>query len=129
MHVERLTKLAELLDRVEAEKKPFDIRWWIVPLDCGYAACAIGHAMFDPWFIEQGLTGQDDVCPWEDGPVYGDLVEFDAVKSFFDIPLNLALYLFCGSNYGPGTVTATEVAHRIRTVIADPADLDAWTLS
>jgi hypothetical protein len=117
MHVERLTKLAELLDRVEAEKKPFDIWFWYTPNTnhpCGFAACAVGHAMVDPWFISQGLTKNYE---HNNGPHYNDKYEMEAVQEFFSLSSTDADTLFAAEcyDYDP---TAADVAAKIRQYLA-----------
>jgi hypothetical protein len=63
MHVERLTKLAELLEAMPEKPAPvaLDLRRWAMPSyaehqPCQTAACACGHAALDPWFQQQGLS-------------------------------------------------------------------------
>ena len=55
-----------------------DLKHWRVETGCGYAACAIGHACFDPVFNELGLT-------WTFGqPKFKREVGWEAVDAFFD---------------------------------------------
>lgn len=55
-----------------------DLKHWRMQTSCGYAACAIGHACFDPVFNELGLK-------WTFGqPKYKQEVGWDAVDLFFE---------------------------------------------
>jgi hypothetical protein len=70
MHIERMTKLAELMEGLaqrqaaaQAKLEPvFDMSSW-AEVDawddegniCGTSACACGHAALDPWFSGQGF--------------------------------------------------------------------------
>lgn len=101
MNVERLTKMAELLDKVSAEHKPFNLGYWSHKAEvledfelketarasgltvsevheCGTVACAVGHACQDNWFNEQGLTATESGCP-----SYGEVSSWGAVAVFF----------------------------------------------
>lgn len=128
MNIERLTKLAELLDKVAAANKPFNLAVWINDPDsetsdpqhkageCGTVACAVGYAACDPWFNAQGLSlvgGEPAITGVEEG--------WDSVELFFDLGEGDARYLFCSSRYGTGPDTSpSQVAARIREFIAEP---------
>ena len=135
MNIERLTKLAELLDKVAEERKPFNLSMWVrssteltdmdlgdtaaasgltkegvANHECGTVACAVGHACLDPWFNEQGLTANAG-----GQPMYGKDNSWDAVAAFFEIERELAILLFDYANYDEeAETTAAEVAYRIR---------------
>lgn len=142
MNIERLTKLAELLDKVAAERKPFNLSVWVrspaelVGMDledtatasglameevasheCGTVACAIGHACLDPWFNEQGLTVDLD-----GQPKFENNQSWDAVAAFFEIGWELSIFLFDYTNYEEEQETsAAAVAYRIRALTASEA--------
>lgn len=75
----------------------FNIDSWSETTDCGYSACAVGHACYDKRFISQGLFMADY------GPeltVKGNfLSKWDAVMELFDIDNELAHILFHESHY------------------------------
>ena len=139
MNIERLTKLAELLDKVVEERKPFNLYCWTDEIDrsqgegvfksiasasdmteeelskheCGTVACAVGHACLDSWFNEQGL-----ILDLDGQPKFENNQSWDAVAAFFEIGIELAIFLFDHGNYEEETeTTAAEVAYRIRALI------------
>lgn len=145
MHVERLTKLAELLENLHPSK--FFIREWASGSSngCGYAACAVGTACLDPWFNEQGLKFDDPLdtalavfSEYEEAmgvknrtlglmPVYVEDEGWDAVCMFFEIAPDDADYLFSGERYQNfwsdkgkmRKIPPSEVAARIRSFISE----------
>lgn len=77
--------------------KHFDLEMWCYHREgCGFAACAVGHAMHDPRFIAQGLKCDEQMFH----PVFEDKDFWDAVKAFFDIKIETAMLLFLPSHYG-----------------------------
>lgn len=56
----------------------FDLKHWRAQTSCGYAACAIGHACFDPEFNKLGFK-------WTHGqPKFKFCVSWEAVELFFE---------------------------------------------
>jgi len=138
MNIERLTKLAELLDKVDEQRKPFNLSVWVrspteltgldledtaaasgltreevTSHECGTVACAVGHACLDSWFNEQGL-----ILDLDGQPKFENNQSWDAVAAFFEVGIELAIFLFDHGNYEEETeTTAAEVAYRIRALI------------
>jgi len=147
--IERLRKLAEVLENFETERhllrtpvtvSHFDLGVWAghycderADRGCGFAACAIGTAMYHPWFQARGLG------VYNNNPVYRDndddpddarplLEHWAAVEAFFDLSEDEATDLFSydgyydamarnGRNYD---VRPADVAAKIRAFIGDP---------
>jgi hypothetical protein len=118
MHVERLTKLAELMDAVQADKtkrENFDIGQWVH--NCGSPACAAGWAMSDPWFQSQGLKKFTKLGI----PTFDGLAHTEALEAFFDLTEDQS-NLFHQDGYdadGEGyiTVEPADVANKIRELL------------
>ena len=78
----------------------FDLNVWITEIDsdCGFIACAIGHACMDARFNEQGLC-----LFWREGvktPIYNaEHEEWYAVHEFFDLNPETAWPLFDPNRY------------------------------
>lgn len=69
----------------------FNLSYWGIPnkyADCGYSACACGHAGLDPRFIKQGLTMQDNTV------YYKTFQDWKAVREFFGIDKEVSELLF-----------------------------------
>lgn len=68
----------------------FNLSYWGVEnnRDCGYSACACGHAGLDPRFIEQGLTMKDNTM------YYKNFEDWRAVREFFGINERVSELLF-----------------------------------
>lgn len=69
----------------------FNLNWWGITdkyADCGYSACACGHAGLDPRFIEQGLTMSDNTM------YYKTFQDWAAVREFFGIDKTVSHLLF-----------------------------------
>lgn len=141
--VERLNKLAWLLDHYEEELpivnhgiKSFDLGSWMktrnyyAPVKnipdgngtlCGTTACAVGTAMFHPWFNAQGLM--PDFIDGGAVPLYDNqgyhYYGWGAVGIFFGIPQEDALYLFDEDAYEgtPGKHEPSVVVKRIREYV------------
>jgi hypothetical protein len=118
VHIERVTRAIALLRWVHAEFLPFDIADWFEEpeetLNCGTAACAVGWMARDPWMQEQGLAIVDAE------PVYlghTRSVGFYAVAAFFDIPHNLAQYVFTRYAYTYHKPTANDIADKMQALI------------
>lgn len=127
IHKQRLLMLSDMLDN-HAElfpKTEFDLSTWVEgseaqtdsdtqPYECGYAACAVGSALFWPPFIEQGFALDD----YE--PSFEDKRGWDAVMVFFGLrTIYHAYYLFSEDEYLDFNVepTASNVARRIRKFV------------
>lgn len=111
MHVKRLRKLAELLERPLPKDAPkFDMYVWY---ECGTRACAASHACLDPWFQRRGLR----LHPVYKTPSYrGSQDTILSLANFFDIDPMDTDYLF--TPHGRDNSRRT-VARRIRRFIKD----------
>lgn len=131
--IERLLRLADLLETLPSNA--FYIGDWKVTVEeidkwknwkkgkprCGFAACACGWAIEDPWFQEQGFAWDGEDFPT---PAYRGRIGFHAAVEFFHLPdFWRASYLFdCGEAYvyeggNPKKaidITADEVAAKLR---------------
>lgn len=101
---------------------------------CGFSACAVGHMMLDPRFMEEGLVEKYDV------PHYNVLLNgvshrwdngWSAVESFFEIGYEIAHNLFDPQRYdlydrrSEKGITAAMVADRIQEII-DRYKAEGW---
>lgn len=141
-HEERLLKTASVLMNLPKERKAnpslptaFNISWWIdnendeEELNCGTAACAVGHVMFHPWFKQRGLRPSESeyargiVVPTFDNKKGGVKLEsWDAVEAFYGITDDEADYLFSGTRYDydyMSEISPKTVALRIRQFVKD----------
>lgn len=118
MNYKRMSMMIPLLQQVHQEGRGFDIGGWVMkligstpdPRNCGTAACAIGWAAQDPWFIAEGLTLR---LHWSElilEPAFENRRAFDAVALFFDIRLSTAERLFSieGYNTAPSALGVQE---------------------
>ncbi len=93
-------------------KRKFNLRKFFMgtinPDECGFVACAVGHAATDPWFNRQGLSTEtmSSGLFW-----FGD-VNFEGRYAWEDL-FAVASYRFRSSTR-PGTV-----ARRIRWFVED----------
>lgn len=147
---ERLEKLAWLMENYKKELPrinhgitDFDMSNWLEPSyedrdsglaykecsigklkqwSCGTSACALGSAMYHPWFIEQGLVPSRDgrtpnlIVGCRRSPLGG----FAVASKFFGITDEQSEWLFDPEKYdddGPN-ITPAQVAKRVRTLIA-----------
>lgn len=78
--------------------------------DCGYSACAVGHAMFDHRFNALGLVNH------KGAPSYQGETDWDAVEKFFDISGSTAWKLFSPNSYDED-VTPKDVAAQVQKLI------------
>lgn len=87
-------------------------------LTCGTSACAIGLACTLPAFKRKGFVLGRIVCTSETfsaEPIFENRDGYDAVKNFFGITFDDALWLFCPDRYPrPFDVKKEEVIERIR---------------
>lgn len=141
MNIENLklmqTMLAEvtagtwrMIDGVTYVGKPvdgnfkFNLRSWLDDMtdDCGFSACAIGHAVMDERFNKLGWS-LDRFQPQYINPVNdARLTSWDAVETFFDIEYYTAQLLFMERRYldefgSPVNATPEMVNARIETLI------------
>lgn len=126
MNVERLKELVNLLKTIPEAN--FNLAAWVGIggsetlidveqqrlIDCGTVCCAVGWACSHPPFIEQGLH-------WDslDYPAYQDSNAWDAVEAFFEIPIEVAEYLFLEGTYRICNIMPQDVIDRINDIIED----------
>jgi|SRR5579872_697648 len=90
-----------------SNKPSFNLSYWGQD-DCGYSACACGHAGLDPRFIEQGLTMRNNTI------YYKDFRDWRAVEEFFGVNSAVAELLFMkNSGKDIGYFTQSHVIRRI----------------
>lgn len=127
MNVERLEHLEKILRRdLPKQVQEFNIGVFVSKTpegECGFAACAIGTAAFDPIFNSQGLfyDEADGIIRFS-GSSSGRYDEWAAACEFFDITEELANTLFNGFYYKQHyffikDVTKENVADRIRMLL------------
>lgn len=113
MNRERLTHLITVLEGVP--KKAFDI--WLFRNECGTAACAVGWAGMDPVFQAQGF--RLEVNAYGGYPVFENHGAWTSIEVFFDLPAEVAKYLFSGYEYSVLEPTPQHVIYRIKEVLAN----------
>lgn len=86
-------------------------------VDCGYSACAVGHACLSHKLRAEGLSYFID-DEHEMAPLFGELKRWDAVREFFDLEEEEAYEFFIDERYVTGNVTAKNVATKIRVTVA-----------
>ena len=117
MRIERLRKLAEVLSDPKHETpdvRKFDMYHWIAPLECGYAACALGSAALHPWFRRRGLKILDGEVP-----AYRGRIAIEAAMKFFGITVREADRLFIPENYDMDVIRRPSVIKRVNEVIIE----------
>lgn len=111
---ERLSHLAEFLDRLAPEKLSLT-RWYGDGI-----GCAVGlAAALDPWFKAQGvrLADKDDLKQCR--PVYQGKTDWRAVASFFQIGVDEAAHLLGRQSYAKqARPHPSRMAARIRAYLA-----------
>ncbi len=141
MNTDRLTRLAKLLDEINATAPGrFDIGSWAHASQhaCNTTACAVGWAGLDRSFQAEGFglfvmdhDGKhhqtrtvDELNEWSlfgAFPAYQDTKHWEAVHLFFGIDARTANWLFAFDAYCESDdPSAGDVANRIRAVIANP---------
>lgn len=139
--LERLTKLADLLDTITPQREAAEGLEWSMGFwkrqekspDCRTSACAAGWAASDPWFIERGLklvylpsdfAGLNHWAVVYDGTDPHDST--NALAQFFHIPIEVAEAFFIPQSYDLALkdVTPAVVADRVRAYIAGTFTLD-----
>lgn len=155
---ERLIMLRDLLTEVQAgtwaPSGPLaEIRRLIGPIDfdlsvwgevtdeddggspCGYSACAIGHALMDYRFTDEGFvsayhydiqaalnkldTGQESDFELEEvslSPYFEGLMGFDAACRYFDIDEETGRYLFLDDSYSTDATPDRVIARINKTL-------------
>jgi len=145
MHVERATRMIELLKDVPLEA--FDLRDWISSpaAGCGTTCCAIGWAALDPWFQDQGLSitvenfkifrlytiktlkafdrwTKTNYCYSAKTPRFEGEIHFRAAAKLLDITEKQAEWLFSVDFYEDrGPVKPVDVIKRIEQLLAEYA--------
>jgi len=123
MNVERLRELTKLLSTIPETN--FNLDKWgrsgslegveqQYLIECGTVCCAVGWACSHPPFIEQGLHW--NTC---DYPAYRNFHSWGAVEAFFDIPEEVATYLFFAGSYSICNTRPQDVIERINDIIED----------
>lgn len=101
-------------------------------VDCGFTACAVGHACLSHKLRSEGLTYLLNPDRPHDSPTISMEPYFEghegweAVRKFFGISDATADYFFSDSEYVlpvEGNTTAKDVAARIRETVAEEATL------
>lgn len=114
----------DLSDKIfEPKDQQFDLHRWFEPtpkVDCGFTACAMGHAGLDSRFRKMGLKLNRDTSGFD--MFYNDLEGFDAVNAFFnfDDDDQIAFILFLASSYPQhlkGDALIIQVIRRIEKLI------------
>lgn len=119
--------------RVTKEVK-FDLNNWVAVSGvitgryCGFAACAVGHAMLDRRFFDAGLRGSesplgDKILPRLKGHNVAPYGAWEDVAEFFGIGWATAKSLFTPSSY-PNShgVSAKQVKARVDALLAGNLD-------
>jgi hypothetical protein len=149
MNVERLTRLAEVLEAQkfvakaefkldewfeatdhdsfctfgEAIDTPDGEMWQVDPttIACGTAACACGHAAMMPEFQAEGFKLLADMSDCQGVPYFEGEIGWRAVEKFFGLENSEASDLFSQSAHSYEGTTPFEVAQRIREFIKEQA--------
>jgi len=108
------TTRRRMLSYLEAhpEATSSDAEAAVLAKDCGTAACAVGWAMADPLFRQQGFT-----CNRYGVPEFCNKENWVAVRSFFGLTEGTANLLFTSTTYFRAT-TPKEVIQRIEVYLA-----------
>ena len=120
----RLRHWVKVLEKVEKDKRKFDMGYWAVPPDggdvgdCGTAACGLGWAGLDPKFRNAGLETHKS---WVRGAViYGDAAGVTAAERFFGITEREAIEIVAPHKYraaAPSLIKPRTVIARIGKLI------------
>lgn len=95
----------------------FDIDRWADVTDCGYSACAVGHACFDKRFIGQGLHMLDST-PFLKLPTGQVLEAWDGVTELFGINYETARRLFHETHY-VGYIKYGVIPYRVKARVEE----------
>lgn len=118
MHVERLTRIADLAENLpfaRALNPSMPTSFHLGKWGCGSVACLVGHAVYDRWFNEQGLTL---AMTGTLSPQYAGVQGWPAVCVFFGLTDDEARHLFAAASYDDPT-DAKSVASRIREFVPE----------
>ncbi len=113
---ERLRILADFLPSVP--ERQFNLIFWAEGPrieECGTAACACGWATTIPAFRAVGLKLDTQLGM---GIIFGELLDWEAVTTFFGLTHHEAEHLFSAERYG-FRATPAIVAARIREHLAE----------
>ena len=116
VRVDLLKTLADHLDTVD--RKQFDIDVWREDTECGYVACAIGHAVGLPGFGGLKIKTWGGAAPLY-FPAYKNLEGLSAVMALFDIDQYDAEQMFTEDGYERPSPTPKMVARKIRKFVKD----------
>jgi hypothetical protein len=129
-----LNKIAreEVGKRTTKEVK-FDLSAWVAlksskRSECGFSACAVGHAMLDRRFFDAGLRaeisgGGDRMVPRLKGRTASSFGTWDEVAEFFDVNYSTAQLLFSPSHYpNEHGVSAKQVKLRVDALLGGTLD-------
>jgi hypothetical protein len=114
----------QVLPLTERPGHRFDMVEWLDPVrpDCGFAACAIGHACLDTRFNAQGLFIGSDGAGQSPAPFFEDKGRLHrswaAVGRFFDLTPVQEDYLFDGDKYPYDKRDPAAVRQRIEQALA-----------
>lgn len=119
MNIERLQQVVRVLKELPDDHH-FDLENWIDRSgssgirgdECGTVCCAVGWAMQDIWFVNEGLFEDFTEPSYYDGKTYHE--GFDAVEVFFDLSMEMAFHLF---KKAPRYKTSKQVINRINKAI------------
>ena len=119
MRVDRLLKLADLLDTVPPQQ--FDMGKWSdsTEFTCNTVACAGGWACSIPEFEKDGLFLTTD--EWGYLVCFGKKSATAALMAFFESKEDVINSTFYSETYHASTITPTMVAARIREKVREYA--------
>ena len=122
MNIKRLELLVTLLNELQGkietgtlDKLQFKLNDWERDSSCGTVACAIGYAMHDERFNDDGLHGDAN------SPRFNGYVGWAAVGVFFGIEHYESVYLLDARSYC-GQPQPIDVAKRITQFIEEGHD-------
>ena len=110
LHKERLLQVVRVLEELPKEKR-FSLKFWY---ECKSAACAVGWAAQDPWFVRRGLKLHPGHRNY---PVYSDCHGIEAAQKFFGLKMYQFSELFEAVSYG--NPTKRNVIARIKKFVEE----------
>lgn len=144
MNIARLKLMVKMLSEVEAgtwkapslskvilidhelvnyQQSKFNLSTWASKapkIECGFTACAVGHACLDSRFNKLGLSFNNNYS----APLFDDGAEYesswDAVNKFFEITNNTSTILFVETQYSDhlkGNALVVQVRRRIEKLL------------
>lgn len=108
---EKFKRLQKLFDHTHQLTKS-EAKYVFV--DCGYSACAVGHACLSHKLRAEGLDYRIDEDNLSMIPLFEGFDSWSAVCVFFDLESEDAHMFFDESRYNTRDVAAKDVAARIR---------------